>query len=370
MLACITAIAVATDKDEASYVKLSMSSRKQGGYETVSNAIVVITDDSGGIDSLIEGNNGEYWTNPTIFKGEVGKSYTLSVVTPDGEEYRSSPCLMYPVTEMDSIYYEYYEAIPEGYSDSYTGINIYASTLSESVSGYRRWTYDEWWKFQIPYPVKAQWVNEGLILDVEPRNEICWSHNPSININLHTDSQDDRTVLQQSVLFLPTQLSNRFQTRYYIEVNQLSLSREEYEFWNNMKLLNESSGAVFDKQPYSVVGNVKNLNHPSKNALGYFQVSSVSSKHIYITDSDIRDLNLYRYHYDCERFTATLDDLPAGGSQDFPWTTVHGWGISMGFVLIGYEENILGLSGLIFARPYCTNCTMNGVLEKPDFWIE
>ena len=177
--------ALLTDEDAANYVKLSRSSQIQGGYEAVRNAIVVITDDSGGIDTLVEVNSGEYWTDPSTFRGEVGKTYTLGIVTPDGEEYLSAPCLLYPVSEMDSLYYTYYEAIPEGYSDSYTGVNIYASTPAESASGYRRWTYDEWWKFRVPYPVIAEFVDDNVILDIEKQNEICWSHNPSKNINLH-----------------------------------------------------------------------------------------------------------------------------------------------------------------------------------------
>ena len=287
--------ALITDEDAPNYVKLSWTSRIEGEYDKVGNAVVIISDDSGNSFTLKEKERGEYWTDPAIFRGEVGKSYTLSIVAPNGEEYRSNSCLMYPVSEIDSLYYTYHEAVPEGYLDYYKGVNIYVDTPTESASGYRRWTYDEWWKFKVPYAPRAKYMGDGEIIHIKPEKEICWSHNPSKNIDLHIDIPSGKNIINHPVLFLPSELSNRFQFQYCIEVKQLSVSREEYEFWNAMKQLNETGGDIFDRQPYSVAGNVKNLDNPSKNALGYFQVSSVSSKRMYITADNINNV-FFKYY--------------------------------------------------------------------------
>ena len=239
--------ALITDEDAPNYVKLSWTSRVEGEYQKAGDALVVISDDSGNSVTLTEKQKGEYWTDPSTFRGEVGKSYTLSIVAENGEEYRSNSCLMYPATEIDSLYYAYYEAVPEGYLDPYEGINIYTSTPAESASGYRRWTYDEWWKFKVPYPSMVEYLSFGRVALIEPKNEICWSHNPSMNIDLHTDIPSERTALNHHILFLPSELSNRFQFQYYIEVKQLSISREEYGFWNAMKLF-ERGGRRYIRQ--------------------------------------------------------------------------------------------------------------------------
>ncbi len=346
--------ALITDEDGANYVKLTRSSQSQGEYESVGGAVVAVSDDSGNSVTLEEKLEGEYWTDPSTFRGEVGRSYVLSITTPDGDEYVSDPCLMYPATGIDSLYYGYYEAIPEGYSDSYGGVNIYIDTPSESASGYRRWIYDEWWKFKVPYPVSAEYINKALVVPVDVENEVCWSHVSSSNINVHRESAEDGSLLSEPIVFIPSQLSSRFQIQYSIEVRQLSISRDEYDFWSAMKLLNDSGGDIFDKQPFSVSGNVRNVNHPSKNALGYFQVSAVDSEQVYITENDIWKLGLWRYLYDCERLSVPVEEY---------YST-----LANGYTFVSYETFNGALVGLFFVLPACADCTLSGQLEPPDFW--
>ena len=75
---------------------LSRSSQFQGLYAKVTGAVVVVSDDMGNSFTLTEKDDGEYWTDPAIFRGEVGKSYTLQHYNPDGEEFVSTlsyvPC--------------------------------------------------------------------------------------------------------------------------------------------------------------------------------------------------------------------------------------------------------------------------------------
>jgi biotin operon repressor len=354
--------ALITDEDAANYVKLSWAPPLFGFNDKVYGATVIISDDSGNSVTLQEKQMGEYWTDPTTFRGEVGKSYTLTISTFNGDEYQSSSCMMYPAAEIDSLYYSYYESVPDGYLDYYKGVRIFAETPSESVSGFRRWTYDEWWKFSVPYASTVQYVGNNTVIDIKQRKETCWRHNASSDIELYAEIVPESSGLKYPIMFLPSELSNRFQHQYYVEVKQLSISRTEYEFWKAIKALNETGGDIFDRQPYSVVGNVKNLNNPSKNALGYFQVSSVSSKHIYITNNEIIDMGLLPYEYECDLFYAspsTFFDLPT--SFDY----MYYWGVHHGYALFEYTGRGLG-----FVLPFCADCTVSGQLDPPDFWVE
>jgi hypothetical protein len=363
--------ALITDEDAPNYVKLSWTTRVEGEDKRAGDALVVISDDSGNSVTLTEKEKGEYWTDPATFRGEVGKSYTLSVVAANGEEYRSNSCLMYPVNEIDSLYYTYHEAVPKGYLDYYEGVSIYADTPAESASGYRRWTYDEWWKFRIPYPIRARHLNYGRVTEIEPKNQICWSHKPSMDINVDIPSGEH--YLKHPILFLPSELSNRFQMQYHVEVKQLSISREEYGFWNSMKLLNETGGNIFDRQPYPLYGNVKNVNDPSRNAVGYFQVSSVSSKRIYITADDIDNLGLPKYYYECDPIFLTPEyygySLEDTRKTPALWNMFYGAIVSSGYSLYWYDTNTDGsLAGFRFVLSHCADCTLNGQLDPPDFW--
>jgi hypothetical protein len=360
--------ALITDEDAPNYVKLSWTSRVDGEFQMAGDALVVISDDSGNSVTLTEKEKGEYWTDPSTFRGEVGKSYTLNIVAANGEEYQSSSCLMYPVSEIDSLYYAYYEAVPDGYLDPYKGVNIYVDTPTESASGYRRWTYEEWWKFKVPYPSRAEYLGYGRVAIIEPKNETCWSHNPSIDIDLHTDIPSERTTLNHPILFIPSELSNRFQIQYSIEVRQLSISRKEFEFWNALKLLNETGGDIFDRQPYLVTGNVKNVNDPSKNAIGYFQVSAVSKKQIYITAEDIKNMRLPKYYYECDLFRATPENLHIDILGDV-WGLIYTMFVRNGYLMYWYNTDDRGnLSGLTFVLSHCADCTVSGQLDPPDFW--
>lgn len=354
--------ALITDEDAPNYVKLSWAPPLSGWLDKVHGATVVISDDSGNSVTLEEKLWGEYWTDPTTFRGEVGESYTLSITTFDGDKYQSTPCLMYPVEEIDSLYYSYCESVPEGYLDYYKGVRVYAEAPSESVSGFRRWGYDEWWKFRVPYPSIVQYTGNNTVIDIEPKNEVCWRHVASSDILTYAEISTDNNMLNYPITFLPSELSNRFQFQYYIEVKQLSISREEYEFWNAMKILSETGGDIFDRQPYSIVGNVKNLNNPSKNALGYFQVSSVSRKHIYITKEDIADLGLLPFEYECDLFYASPSNF-----FDLPTTVdyMYYWGVNHGYTLYSYTGR-----GMAFVLPFCADCTVSGQLDAPDFWVE
>jgi len=358
--------ALVTDEYGANYVKIARSSKKPNKFENVSGAQVYITDDLGVSTTLTENLEGEYWTDPALFRGEVGRSYALHIIA-DGEEYQSDPCLMYPSTEIDSLNFYYHEEIPTGYSEDYSGIEISIDSDPESVSGYRRWTYEEWWKFKVPYPAGYKYISEREIVPIETTNEVCYGHYISDEINVYVEGMDFREKLSKPILFRASQLSYRFQIQYSIEIKQLSISREEYEFWKNLKLLNDEGGDIFDKQPFSVVGNVKNVSHPSQNALGYFQVSAVSKKQTYITRKQIQDLGLYKYQDGCERKTAS----PADYRSNISWDEVYRDMLIMGYTFIGYETDLFNnLSALAFVKSVCADCTKSGILTKPDFWVD
>jgi hypothetical protein len=72
----------------------------------VSDATVSISDDQGNKSYLNNLNNGIYKTDSLEFRGSVGRTYTLHILTNEGEEYESDPCLMQSVAEIDSIYIE------------------------------------------------------------------------------------------------------------------------------------------------------------------------------------------------------------------------------------------------------------------------
>ncbi len=83
-----------------------------------------------------------------------------------------------------------------------------------------------------------------------------------------------------------------------------------------MKQINESGGDIFDKQPFPVLTNMHSVSDPKEKVLGYFQVSSVSRKRIYITKTDVRNLDIKLYRYPCELIFASPADFPKFRTPD------------------------------------------------------
>jgi hypothetical protein len=96
-----------TNSDNSSTVRLSRTFQQLNtGPSMVNDATVSITDDQQHSFFLANKGNGIYMTDSLEFKGIPGRTYVLHVHTSNGGEYESDQCLMQPVPDIDSIYFE------------------------------------------------------------------------------------------------------------------------------------------------------------------------------------------------------------------------------------------------------------------------
>jgi hypothetical protein len=362
--------ALLTNENRSYTVELSRTTQIQNTAPTmVSWAQVVIKTGDGAIIPLQEIFAGVYITDSLQFVGETGKSYTLYIKTYDGEEYESEPCVMYPVQPVDSVYFNKDQEFINNGSEVLDGIRIFVDSKNEGDGKYVRWTYDEWWKFIVPFPKKYEYISETDIPTVDQVKEVCWGHNSSNDIAIKsTVAAQNNRIEKEPILFVASGLSERLLVQYCIEIKQLSLSKTEFEFWDQMKQLNDEGGDIFQKQPFSITGNIHNINNPDEPVLGYFQVSAVEHKRVYITPDEIEGLNLPEYKYACDRIEIGPGDYQ-GGNMTFDK-------IYADFTLAEYIfiEPIYdlrwNLQKLVFVKPFCADCTTRGSLAKPDFWFD
>jgi hypothetical protein len=98
--------ALVTDENTSNYVRLTRTTLLPDDEPVkVTGARVTIPDDLGGSFILEERYPGDYRTDSLSFRGEVGRTYTITIETSDGDRYESVPCRMYPVPGIDSLYY-------------------------------------------------------------------------------------------------------------------------------------------------------------------------------------------------------------------------------------------------------------------------
>jgi hypothetical protein len=364
-----------SNENKSYYVKLSMTTETQNVEPSiVSGAVITLSDDGGGNSLLQETTPGTYKTDSLQFLGQTGKTYVLHIKTSAGSEYESDPCLMYPVQQIGSVYFAKDKEILKNGSETHEGVRIFLDSEGGTENRYFRWVYNECWKFNVPNPKTYDYISESEIVAVDKIKRTCWNSHKSDEIIIQsTESTQTNKIEKKPILFVASDLSDRFLVQYSIEIKQLSLSKNEFEFWDQMKQINESGGNIFDKQPFSVISNIHNITDPAEPVLGYFQVSSVKQKRIYITKSEIYPLNIPIYQYDCDRIEVGPDDYgrPDNPSKVVTFDKIYEWFTSSGVAFVEPVYDIhFRLIKLVFTQPVCSDCALSGSLTKPDFWVD
>jgi hypothetical protein len=375
--------ALITDANTSCIVKLTWTMQNQNDIPPgVSDANVYLTDDAGNTSTLINAGSGIYKTDTNEFRGTEGRTYVLHIATSDGKEYESDPCLMYAVPEIDSVYFEKDQQLINNSTQSLDGVSIYLDSKEGTDNQYYRWAYEETWKFKVPYPKKYDYVKTPDYPDspkfpqVKDVKEFCWKSNRSGEVLISSMSGAGKGgLLKQPVSFIPTGLTDKLLIQYSILVNQYSISKREYDFWNNLKQINETGNDIFARQPYSVLSNLHSTTNPQERVLGYFQVSAVSQKRKNLLYRDVALMGLPFYSYPCITLKLDLSWLPDGCRGCIPPT----WDLLYWHLCIANDYTFIepinynvadGLLYLVFTRPECANCELTGTSKKPDFWVD
>lgn len=334
-----------TDQPEVNVIKLSKSHSLElkEKSEPLPGCTVIIGDDQNNNYVLEETEAGKYVTDPAEFRGVSGRIYTLRIYEMDEGEivrsYESIPMEMKPVPPIDTLWYEKV-VISENdlYKTPNEGCRVWLSTIDpEGICRYFRWDFTETWEFRIPFDVD---------------NNRCWITNKSSPINIkNTSLMTDNTIMKQPVNSI-TNETDRLIYKYSMLVRQYSLTEDEFSYWEKLQNVTQKIGSLYDIIPASVFGNMRCLENPDEKVLGYFSVSSVTSKRIFI-DEDFRG---QRYYYD-SCITGEVHNPPPPGLNETVWE-------------ITYDRYTPNFPMKITTNKGCVDCTTRGSLLKPDFWDE
>lgn len=335
--------------------------QNQYNFRPVTDAIVNISDIKGNVFPLYYTDNGWYETEDKNLRGVPGNTYILNITGSNGMQYESSPELLAEVPPIDSIYYEeneqiYYadkELITEKWLTIYLDIRSYSDEIS-----YFKWEFDETWEFNMPQYIRVVKHKsiEGRIIDSA---FMTWVYIPSEQFHCWT-SETTRSILVKSTGDLESgQISkfkikaispedDRLSIRYSILVRQYVLDKELYHYFKTLESLNQTNGGLYDHQPAPVYGNITCCSE-NNNALGYFLVSAVRTKRIFIKNTEIS--------------VGTGHSAYSGCGWEYPPLPLDYY--FYGNIIEGiYDEGVAVLS----KNHYCTDCRERGTSRKPDFW--
>lgn len=358
--------ALITDELASNTIKLSRTYQDENAPpDLLENAQVSVSDELGVLCVFHEQQPGIYKSDSTQFRGRIGGTYTLHILTDDGLEYISTPSTMTAVPDIDSIYYESDSEIYDAGKVEEVGLRIYLDTETQDTLGdYLRWEFEEVWKFRVPNPILSQDLGFKKYKTGTAKNDICWRYERSKQILIHSSAEQNGDLISRKPIhFIAPSRSDRLLRQYSIQVSQYSVSREEFLFWEKLKEITESEGDIFEKQPFPIGGNISCTNAENIKVLGYFSVSAVKKKRTYITRSQSDDLDMPLFEYPCERIIYPYRVLHERLYNDL---------LSDGYVLFYVKESEFPGPpvNFQFTTLECADCSLSGSPEKPDFWID
>jgi hypothetical protein len=309
------------------------------------NAAVSVEEEGGAHYELIHEQNGTYHLKSADFT--TGKRYRLRIKTASNKVYLSAFITTRRAPTIDSLTWS---ATPDG-------VTIKLDTEDpEKQTKYYRWEYSETWKYEAAFSSEYVLTNGAVSARREQDQvKICYATEQSSQIITgSTANFSSDKFVDQEVAFLPF-LSPKIRYRYSILVKQFALSKEAYDYWQQLSINTESLGGLFDPQPSQLRGNIKRTDDLDEPVIGYFDGGAVSEKRIFIDYLELPEyLQIIPITGECTQELIPLDSVHALGNFHLLTHSVH-WGI----ILVGYNYTTLD----------CADCRrQGGTTETPSFW--
>ena len=326
-----------------------------------SNATIRIVENDQSEYTFRESTPGRY-VSTNMFNAQPGVPYQLFVSTADGRSYRSRPSTLTRNTPIGELY-----AATEINDDDIEGVAILVDTFDpEGMSRFYRFDYEETYKIIAP-----RWNPQDFLLVYDPpptfinvvpktrEEEVCYNTVNSVRLILGNTSgfQEDR-LSRFSVRFLAR--DNFFIShRYSILVRQYVISREAHTFYETLNEFSGTESLFSENQPGFLSGNISSETNPNEKVVGFFDVSSVSSRRIFFDHADFYPEDLIPAFPEPCPITIPIRSelLPA-----IEFNRVKFWARHA-------PEDATEGNFKVVPR-VCGDCTALGSNVVPDFWVE
>jgi hypothetical protein len=316
-----------------------------------------------------EAEAGRYVSQAT-FSAAPNVDYQLQINTNDGRTYSSSITQLTQVTQIDALYAE-----RETNDDGVNGMSIYVDSYDPSGnSQYYRYEYEETFKIIAP-----DWKNIDLFVisedpfcligetDRPDEQEVCYRTERSAEINLVSTAGLTEDRLQRHLARFVESDDYKLSYRYSILVKQFIQTAAAHSYFKTLQNFSDEGSLFSQVQPGFVSGNIISESNSAEKVIGFFEVSSVSSKRIFFDYTEFYpNDNLPPYINECPIFT------PDRFTEHFTKTEVCGPLINIvkGRVLVYFEHTNFEFAPYRMVPRVCGDCTVLGSSEPPAFWIE
>jgi len=277
---------------------------------------------------------------------DVNRTYKLRINTADGKHYASDEIQVKQTPPIDSVSWERQD----------NGLTIFVNTHDpQNNTRYYRWEYTNTWEYYSRYYSGFKYENHDVI-PRRPDEDVykCWTTRNSTDLQLGSSAKLSEDVIHKSpIRFIPVN-AIELSGIYSILVRQYAITKEGYEYFQNLKKITEQLGSIFDAQPSQLTGNIHLTDDPTEPVLGFVTASSVEIKRIFIRHEEVVP---WYYALQCEDpFIVPLDSL-----EDYFGTGVY-------IPTSQYSPRGI-IEGYYAGTDGCVDCTSHGGTNvKPDFW--
>lgn len=271
------------------------------------------------------------------------KKYRINIKTAKGVNYLSSFVEVKVSPPIDNV----------GYEIRSNGVQLHVSTHdSNNKTIFYRWEFEDAWIFYAKNRSNLIYkLGQGIVSRQATLENIyqCWGNGKSNTIILGSSAKLSQDVIHQSPLILIPSNSEKLEEKYSILVKQYALTKEAYDFWENLRKNTESLGSIFDAQPSQLTGNVHNSADAAEPVIGFIGAGTIQRQRIYVTKDKFPNWTA-TFPYDC----GTPEEVLPAFFYRFNDGT---------FIPLEYTPN--GITG---TRRECADCTLRGANKKPNFW--
>lgn len=286
-----------SDDPELSKVRLTSSSTRLLSQLSlpISKAVVSVTDQNGVKTNFTEGIPLGTYFPPKGFVGKVGSTYKLNVKMLTGQTYESTAETMKAVPEIENAITRFETFDQYSKVDiRRAGFTVYLDFKDSPTEGdFYLWNWKHYdrlsfcatctdggkYDFKKLDCVQPKFPTDAILNYMCDGN--CWDITTNNDLNVFSDVlTNGQRVVGRQVARIP--FDNW--TPYYFRLEQRSITKNAFAFYQSLISQVQSSGSLFDvpaETRFSL--NIKSLTTPSERVLGIFNVFSVRKK-IFIID--------------------------------------------------------------------------------------
>ncbi|MGD1946928.1 MAG: DUF4249 domain-containing protein [Croceivirga sp.] len=349
-------------------------------FET--GAQVQIVDDQGTFYPFEEVETGNY-RSQSVFAAESGKSYTLEITLANGKRYVSQEVAVpdvVPIGDMRA------ERITNDLGEEGVAILLDNTTDGQEPT-YFRYEYEETYKIVAPNwdPFRLRVVRyepcfpDPFVVDIIPwedERKTCFGSSKSQRLIQASSADLVGTDIDNFQLHFISRNNYIISHRYSMNVTQYTQTADAYSFYERLGSFSSSDNLFSQVQPGFLEGNIALESNAEEQALGFFEVASVSQKRMYFNYEDLFPGEpLPPYATNCEtignpRLIPEAYHCASEGLCDGNCNSPLIDQLLAGTLVFAAEKEEDIISPYFTLPTPCGDCTQLGSNIVPDFWSE